>query len=457
MSRRETARGDSHVDARACAHTEVELLNPWDLLRKYVCTACGAVMTCACDEDIATLVLPHQAHHGNDPVTAERVAVTHPLTTGVCFDCRGVTPPAYPRSPHRGASSVVHRYYWHELFTRSQRDFIRWARDNGLPLVDGDGQSRVFELRGEYAAEADAIETGVLQDLRAWHASDPRYDTSRTSDADILDAAEVTTLELRAAYLTPSPGPRALVVPVGTVDATAAVSVEEFAAEYYRRQGREVLVTESRPFQCLFGCFMWLWVSDPADERNGLRFFGGRDGVGADENGLIPLFMPDDFGGANHANRRAEALQAHLDSLPNETAELLWNYDYWLEPSRPLRQYLWAYTAEDEERGRKIIEILGARRVKDILAFLAGDYWTRYLGWPDLLTWRGAQPAADEYVGEQADREHAYPGSDPLFVEVKSSSDRLSEDQRTWITLNHETLRFPFELAKVHRADRLHL
>ncbi|MFI6524686.1 VRR-NUC domain-containing protein [Streptomyces uncialis] len=40
--------------------------------------------------------------------------------------------------------------------------------------------------------------------------------------------------------------------------------------------------------------------------------------------------------------------------------------------------------------------------------------------------------------------------ADVEFIEVKSSSDKLSEDQRDWIVNNHELLKLPFKIAKVH-------
>jgi hypothetical protein len=59
-----------------CQHATVAVLNPWEMLRKYVCADCNAVMTCACCTDIATFVLPHQASRGVDPRTRDNVPVT---------------------------------------------------------------------------------------------------------------------------------------------------------------------------------------------------------------------------------------------------------------------------------------------------------------------------------------------------------------------------------------------
>lgn len=112
-----------------CEHREVELLSPWELIRKYACVACGGVLTCSCDAVLATRVLPHQALTGTDSYSAARVTVTHPLTPSVCDDCRSLPPKAFPRSEQRGATTKIHRYYWRELWTESHLRFLQWCDD----------------------------------------------------------------------------------------------------------------------------------------------------------------------------------------------------------------------------------------------------------------------------------------------------------------------------------------
>ncbi|MEO6606217.1 MAG: VRR-NUC domain-containing protein, partial [Aeromicrobium sp.] len=205
---------------------------------------------------------------------------------------------------------------------------------------------------------------------------------------------------------------------------------------------------ESRPFHCLFGSLMWMWVEDPTDPRGIPQYFGRRDPP--DTSGtkqtpeswmdqLLGVVMPRDFGSPNHASRRRDALESHMATLPDETQELLWLYDYWLGPSWKLRQYLWAHEPEAEATARTLIRVLGAATVKQVLRFMATNYWERYLGWPDLLTWRDGDDGPE----------------DVMLIEVKSRGDRLSEDQRTWIQLNATELGLPFRLAKVHRVERL--
>jgi hypothetical protein len=40
-----------------------------------------------------------------------------------------------------------------------------------------------------------------------------------------------------------------------------------------------------------------------------------------------------------------------------------------------------------------------------------------------------------------------------FFAEVKASGNRLSDEQRRWIRANHDTLKLPFKLIKVHKAQ----
>jgi VRR-NUC domain len=422
----------------SCEHPNRSLLSPWELLRKYVCTDCSAVMTCACDHEIAAFILPHQAMRGRDQHTGDYVAVTHPLTSHVCHECRGEKLPVYPRAAHRGSASLVHRYYWHEIERATELEFLAWCKARGLPLFDQGNRPLFFQHRREHAGEYDEIQHSVVERIRAAHQKNPKYDFTRPSDTDVIKACNVTVESVEACYLTPSAGP-VQVLHLDVTDPSQAVQVEEFVARRLRARGREVMFCESRPFQALYGSLMWLWAQSPSDPRLRVCMFGGRDGVGADERGLIWTQLPHDFGSPAHARRRKEALKSHVGMLPADTAEMLWAYDYWQEPSRPLRQYLWAYTDEDEQRGRTLIQILGARCVKMIMRYLAEAYWDRYLGWPDLVSWR-----------ETADGPQ-----DAEFIEVKSSSDKLSDDQRAWIRDNHDHLQLPFRIVKVHRAQRL--
>src|SRR2546423_13547553 len=112
------------VKPASCGHPKLELLSPWELIRKYTCATCHGVLTCSCDTLLATRVLPHQAMQGTDSYSAARVAVTHPLTPNACDACRGLQSKPFPRAERRGATTKIHRYYWRELWTEAHLRFL---------------------------------------------------------------------------------------------------------------------------------------------------------------------------------------------------------------------------------------------------------------------------------------------------------------------------------------------
>jgi hypothetical protein len=416
----------------------VDLLSPWEIIRKYSCQTCSAILTCACDAQLAIRVLPHQALQGVDDYSGARVPVTSPLVPNICDECRGCSLKAYPRSAIRGAMTKLRRYYWREISVGAHLRFIEWCDEEGIATQDEIGNSLVLNLEGQYRDQFEKFEREAIEKAAQVHKTRPKYVYDEPSDAEIIRECEVRILAYKATYLSPTRD-QVLVLPLGGTDPDTAKPVEEFVAEHLRAEGREVMFCESLPFQALFGCLMWMWVQDHADPLKRPAGFGGRPGEGGGEDQLIWTVLPSDFGRRSHADRRQVELGQHLDFIGETTEDLLWVFDYWREYSRPLRQYLWAYKPEDEKRARMIIRVLGARRVKLVLRWLAESYWSRYLGWPDLLTWRETSSGPD----------------DVLFVEVKSSGDHLSGDQRTWIQGNKTHLGFEFALAKVHRTAKL--
>lgn len=176
---------------------------------------------------------------------------------------------------------------------------------------------------------------------------------------------------------------------------------------------------------------MWLLIQDPSDHKVRMVGFGDR---AAFEQGVkgkeILTLLPEDFGTPGYALRRANAIEKHFAMLAGPKEELLWTFDYWVDPSTKLRQYLWAHRPQDVSKAREIISILPADFTRRILRYLVGDYWGRYCGWPDMV------------VHNQ---------NEFFFSEVKSSKDKLSEDQKNWIRGNSTELHLPFKLIKIHK------
>lgn len=109
-----------------------------------------------------------------------------------------------------------------------------------------------------------------------------------------------------------------------------------------------------------------------------------------------------------------------------------WLFDYWAGCSENLREYLWAHDPADVSTARGVREVLGIANLRKILIYLARNYWRHYCGWPDLLVYR--------------------PG-EIFFIEVKSSNDRLSEDQKRWMIDNRDQLGFGFKIFKITKPS----
>jgi hypothetical protein len=296
--------------------------------------------------------------------------------------------------------------------------FAEWAHARGLSLTDPRGP--------EAAAAREWARKRALAEIKTLHASSPKYTFGDESQEDVIRRYAVKVIKLSTTYLPSGSARKAQVL-----DGNDAVSAEEFVRRHFGRQGYSALILESRPIHVLFGIYMWLLIQDPADPLNRIVGFGDRTSFDKGEHGrLIWTHLPEDFGTPSYGERRALAIDGHLGPQMSDRTELRWLFDYWLAPSEHLRQYLWAHRGPDVETARRLIEILPASLIPKLLHYLVDDYWGRYLGWPDLLIHRD---------------------SEFLFVEVKSSSDNLSDNQKRWIRDNHEILQLPFAVVKIHK------
>ena len=112
----------------------------------------------------------------------------------------------------------------------------------------------------------------------------------------------------------------------------------------------------------LFGVYLWLLIQDNADSLCGMCGFGAKidyPSLSLAEGEQLLILKPDDFGSTGYAERRSEAIDEHFKSmLPPDRGELLWRFDYWIEDSTRLRDYLWAHDPFDVEKARTIVEVL---------------------------------------------------------------------------------------------------
>ncbi|MGI9374562.1 MAG: VRR-NUC domain-containing protein [Tsuneonella suprasediminis] len=400
-------------NAPSCDHADRICLNQHELIRKYRCNDCGAVMMCACDEAFGRRFLAHQLNEGCELETQERIPVTHGFQPAICSECRGLPADPAPGAAIPGRTSKIKRYYWRELFFAQRSAQADWAVEH--PDASDD------ERRSAHAQ----IERTVLEDIKALHASAPKYTFAEKSQAEVIAQYNVEVEALEATYA--KDGKKGAQI----VSGDEVISAEEFASRHYAEQGWQILQLESVPFHTLFGVMMWMLIQDPIDPQSQIVSFGDRNAFEERrEKKPIWTHLPSDFGSKGYSERRAAAIDEHFDEMLLED-DPHWLFDYWLQPSEGLRQYLWAHRPEDIARARRLLEILPFETTKAILRYLVEGYWDRYLGWPDLLLYR---------QGEFK------------FVEVKSSNDRLSEEQKSWIGDNHDILKLPFAIAKIHKV-----
>ena len=298
--------------------------------------------------------------------------------------------------------------------------FASWAAEEGLP------DALIAHI--EHGDVFDEFQKTVVEQIKSEHEKHPKYRFETRSADQVLQDNLVEVIPIHAEYALNEKQGHSRIIFNGTT-----FSVEEFAAEYFRAKGFEALDLESTPFHIIFAVYMWPLIQSPLDTSSRLAGFGDREAFERKEPGKqIWLRLPDDFGTSGFAERRASAIDEHLSLLPDNKLELLELFDLWIEPSGDLRQYLWAHKVDDVIRARKVVEVLPEGITIKILRYLVGNYWGRYLGWPDLLVFR-----SNEF----------------LLVEVKSSGDKLRENQKDWIEDNRRILKLPFKLVKIHRKN----
>jgi hypothetical protein len=389
---------------KTCSHSAVDCLNPYDYIRKYRCRACKGVMLCACDREIGERFLPHQLKEGTDMENRKTFAVTHGFQPAICNECRGLPLMNKPVAAIYGRTSKIERYYWREIAFELMR------RLGELPGGRESKKSKEERKRAEKEVHAE---------FQALHATKPKYTYLERSQADVLAATNTQVISVAARHV-PQPAGGILIE-----CRTGAVTPERFAEEHFEQLGYECVRCESRPFHALFGIYMYLVIQDIADPRNRTVMFGSRTAFDQKARGVeIRTTLPEDFGAEGYYARRRKAIARHFMLLEDSD----WLFDYWTGDSQPLREYLWAHRPEDVAAARQIRTILGTANLRKVLLYLVKHYWHHYLGWPDLLVFRNGEF---------------------FFVEVKSSKDRLSEDQKRWIIDNHEQLKFRFKLFKI--------
>lgn len=335
----------------------------------------------------------------------------------ICNKCRGVPEDAYPIAEIYGRSTKIRRYYWREIECETIRRFGEWS--------EGQGYLDWLGARSKQEAIYESIEKKVIEEIKELHQHNPKYVYNEESQNEIIIDNNVGVINLSGVYIKGSEKC------VKILDGAETYSAEDFVARYFKRLGYNVMFLESSPLHALFSVLMFFLIQDPLDPKIRIWGFGNREAfeIGVNEEPIWTL-LPEDFGASGYALRREYEINEHFDALPLNKEDLLWLFDLWVDYSIDLRQYLWAHRIEHISKARAMISILPADVIIRILRYLIEHYWDNNLGWPDLLVYKG-----DEF----------------FFAEVKSSSDKLSEDQKHWIKRNSVEIKLPFKLVKIHK------
>ena len=211
--------------------------------------------------------------------------------------------------------------------------------------------------------------------------------------------------KLNATYIVGKSG-RVRVLRGGASDLAQAIKVEDFVAETLMREGRVVVRCEGPPFGALFGALMYPWLHDHW-------------------NAAQRMTEPPPQG---------DPLRQYLAGLPKDSAGLTRYFRSQLGASEQTRLHLTGGSACVIETADLLVRALEPGQIRGCLEYLAGDYWGRRSGWPDLFTFRMGRDSRPV---------------EPELVEVKSRNDKLSKSQRSWIAANEAEMDIPFRLVRV--------
>ena len=204
---------------------------------------------------------------------------------------------------------------------------------------------------------------------------------------------------------------------------------EGIAKEYYESLGFEVYYCERKIISTLVGAFLWTPINDPEDDR--LEFFGigSRGKYSKNKNSeILWMMLPRDFGSYEFFLRKKENFLEWIELIKSNP--LIGQYDYFLECSKNLREYLWVYNTESENITRKFLEVVPDNITIKLILWGIEHFWDRQTGWPDLFL-----------VKEK----------EFLFVEVKTPHDKLSPDQMNWFEWVISNKIFNCEICKIKK------
>lgn len=330
-----TTHNDSHFVEESCPHLKWLIVQPWELLRKYRCSACDAIAMCECDQEFARR-LPHQANSTRpDGSSPARIPVTHGFLPTLCPTCRGEKETAFPTADGYGSPSRLERYYWREI---AKAAFLKQEGD-GFPPAEA-----WLEAKHEIEAE---------------HRRRPRYEIEAHERGSV--PSDIRVIVISAPYAKDSRGHGRW------LDGGQLVSVEQLASARLSAEGWEIRPCERALPASLYATFMLPVLVNTRPAPSDTACFGARDWSGR----MIPLGL---------LNPSCEQLLAHIETIDQDHFDL----DVAWVASAAYREYLWVREPDCREIVDWFLQ-LAPHKLVTILKYLASGFWNGISGWPDLI------------------------------------------------------------------------
>ena len=332
-----------------CRHEHVRCLNHYESFRKYLCEECGRVFMCQCERELALAFLPHQVSRGTEYGTH----ITYPVTgfaEGICLECQGEIEEPHPRAAIHGLKGKVERYYWREIFKTYCIHSLEWMKQNNVTIKD------IIEFERMFPEKAKEFRKTAKRHWLQVHKTNPKYDTKEPSQAGFLSEVSVPTTYLEVPYAQIEKNGQKIGKWIGINGEIC--SVEQIALEHYRAQRYEGRLCERKLISVLVGTILAPVIQDKRDPRLQVGFRNSTSGWRSDnrETPVIAFELPEDFGSAEYYERRKDAFENYISGL-GDRRNIIQLYEVLLDPSTPLRDYLWVNDDKAVALGRFALRI----------------------------------------------------------------------------------------------------
>lgn len=168
-----------------CDHKNVSCVNPYEIIRKYKCSDCGAIMMCSCDEYLGKKYFKHQINTACILETQERIQVTHGFQKNICPECRHEKSINAPSNSY-GNTSKIKKYYWREIYLRSLKLYDIKYNSNNLYEID--------------KTKMEIITKEVIEIIKNEHSIEPKYQYKEISQNDFLKQYSINILQRKVIY-----------------------------------------------------------------------------------------------------------------------------------------------------------------------------------------------------------------------------------------------------------------